>query len=183
MVSGPQCRDFRESIGSTRIGHRWRPHAALVRLDIMDRKKIERISKALADETRLRIFEAISSCEQMNCTELVAMRDVTPRHDFPPFEDSGRGRTNRKPPRRTVRLQQSESWRSGRLRQRTFCFGCQEKEEGMTLLQPTSNIVNAVAIPRASRTPQAIVLRRCAYARRDSTGFRRICSIGSYLRW
>ena len=44
----------------------------------MDRKKIERISKALADETRLRIFEAISSCEQMNCTELVAMRDVTP---------------------------------------------------------------------------------------------------------
>jgi len=44
----------------------------------MDRQKIERISKALADETRLRIFEAISSCDQMNCGELVSLRGVTP---------------------------------------------------------------------------------------------------------
>lgn len=44
----------------------------------MDRKKIERISKALADETRLRIFEAISSREDMNCSQIVSMRGVTP---------------------------------------------------------------------------------------------------------
>ena len=44
----------------------------------MDRKKIEKISKALADETRLRIFEAISASDQMCCGEIVAMRGVTP---------------------------------------------------------------------------------------------------------
>jgi DNA-binding transcriptional ArsR family regulator len=44
----------------------------------MDRQKIERISKALADETRLRIFEAISTREHMNCGEIVSMRGVTP---------------------------------------------------------------------------------------------------------
>jgi ArsR family transcriptional regulator, arsenate/arsenite/antimonite-responsive transcriptional repressor len=43
----------------------------------MDRKKIERISKALADETRLRIFEAISSCERMTCSQIVSLRGVT----------------------------------------------------------------------------------------------------------
>ena len=44
----------------------------------MNRSEIERISKALADETRLRIFEAISAADQMNCGEIVAMRGVTP---------------------------------------------------------------------------------------------------------
>lgn len=44
----------------------------------MDRARIEQISKALGDETRLRIFEAISSCDEMNCGEIVSMRDVTP---------------------------------------------------------------------------------------------------------
>jgi|SRR6266571_1369118 len=44
----------------------------------MDRSKIEKISKALADKTRLRIFEAISACKQMNCGEIVSMRGVTP---------------------------------------------------------------------------------------------------------
>jgi DNA-binding transcriptional ArsR family regulator len=44
----------------------------------MDRSEIERISKALADETRLRIFEAISATKQMNCGEIVSMRGVTP---------------------------------------------------------------------------------------------------------
>ncbi len=44
----------------------------------MDRSEIERISKALADETRLRIFEAISTTKQMNCGEIVSMRGVTP---------------------------------------------------------------------------------------------------------
>ncbi len=44
----------------------------------MDRKRIWRVSKALADETRLRIFEAISSCEEMNCGQIVSLRGVTP---------------------------------------------------------------------------------------------------------
>jgi ArsR family transcriptional regulator len=43
----------------------------------MDRSQIERISKALGDETRLRIFEAISRSKQMNCGEIVSMRGVT----------------------------------------------------------------------------------------------------------
>ena len=44
----------------------------------MDRSKIEKISKALADRTRLRIFEAISASQHMTCGEIVSMRDVTP---------------------------------------------------------------------------------------------------------
>ena len=44
----------------------------------MDRSGIEKISKALADRTRLRIFEAISASDHMNCGQLVSMRGVTP---------------------------------------------------------------------------------------------------------
>ncbi|MGH9432315.1 MAG: ArsR/SmtB family transcription factor [Terriglobia bacterium] len=44
----------------------------------MNRSEIEKISKALADETRLRIFEAISATDRMNCGEIVSMRGVTP---------------------------------------------------------------------------------------------------------
>ena len=44
----------------------------------MNHADIEKISKALADETRLKIFEAISSSGQMNCGEIVSMRGVTP---------------------------------------------------------------------------------------------------------
>jgi ArsR family transcriptional regulator len=44
----------------------------------MDHSQIQQISKALADETRLRIFEAISAKEETNCGELVSMRNVTP---------------------------------------------------------------------------------------------------------
>ena len=44
----------------------------------MERARIEKISKALADATRLRIFEAISAKKEMICGELVAMRGVTP---------------------------------------------------------------------------------------------------------
>jgi ArsR family transcriptional regulator, arsenate/arsenite/antimonite-responsive transcriptional repressor len=44
----------------------------------MDRAQVEKISKALADETRLRIFEAISKNDHMNCGEIVSMRGVTP---------------------------------------------------------------------------------------------------------
>jgi ArsR family transcriptional regulator len=44
----------------------------------MDRAHVEKISKALADKTRLRIFEAISASRHMNCGEIVSMRGVTP---------------------------------------------------------------------------------------------------------
>jgi len=44
----------------------------------MDRSEVGKISKALADETRLRIFEAISASSHMNCGEIVSMRGVTP---------------------------------------------------------------------------------------------------------
>ncbi len=44
----------------------------------MDRSQVEKISKALADQTRLRIFEAISSTKNMNCGEIVSMRGITP---------------------------------------------------------------------------------------------------------
>ena len=44
----------------------------------MNHAEIEKISKALADETRLKIFEAISSSGQMNCGQIVSLRGVTP---------------------------------------------------------------------------------------------------------
>jgi ArsR family transcriptional regulator, arsenate/arsenite/antimonite-responsive transcriptional repressor len=44
----------------------------------MNRSKVEKVSKALADKTRLRIFEAISASKHMNCGEIVSMRGVTP---------------------------------------------------------------------------------------------------------
>jgi ArsR family transcriptional regulator, arsenate/arsenite/antimonite-responsive transcriptional repressor len=45
---------------------------------IMNTKCIEKISKALADETRLRIFEAIAATDNLTCGELVSLRGVTP---------------------------------------------------------------------------------------------------------
>lgn len=44
----------------------------------MDRNGIERISKALADKTRLLIYEAIQARGEMNCGEIVSLRGVTP---------------------------------------------------------------------------------------------------------
>jgi ArsR family transcriptional regulator len=44
----------------------------------MNRKEIEKISKALSDRTRLRIFEAIAAADEMTCGEIASMRGVTP---------------------------------------------------------------------------------------------------------
>ena len=44
----------------------------------MDAKKIERISKALADQTRLRIYGVIAGKENLTCSELVTRHGVTP---------------------------------------------------------------------------------------------------------
>src|SRR5713101_4884832 len=40
--------------------------------------RMEHEGLAIADETRLRIFEAISAITHMNCGEIVSMRGVTP---------------------------------------------------------------------------------------------------------
>ena len=44
----------------------------------MDNKKIEQISKALGDETRLRIYEVIAANKNLTCGELVTLHGVTP---------------------------------------------------------------------------------------------------------
>ena len=44
----------------------------------MDRKQIERISKALGDETRLKIYEAIAARSDMTCGDIVNLQGVTP---------------------------------------------------------------------------------------------------------
>ena len=44
----------------------------------MKRSQVGKISKALADETRLRIFEAISATDHLSCGEIVSMGGVTP---------------------------------------------------------------------------------------------------------
>ena len=44
---------------------------------VMKLSEIEKISKALADETRLRIFEVISSGKETNCGDLVDLHGVT----------------------------------------------------------------------------------------------------------
>ena len=44
----------------------------------MDVKKAEKISKALADKTRLQIYEQIASHDGVHCCALVEMRGVTP---------------------------------------------------------------------------------------------------------
>jgi len=58
----------------------------------MDHSEIEKISKALADETRLRIFEAISAGKQITCGEIVSLRGVTPAtvsHHLKILSDAG----------------------------------------------------------------------------------------------
>ena len=58
----------------------------------MKRARIEKISKALADATRLRIFEAIAAQKGMVCGDLVALRGVTPAtvsHHLKILSDAG----------------------------------------------------------------------------------------------
>src|SRR5690242_16449984 len=58
----------------------------------MDREQIERVSKALGDQTRLMIYEAIASCKQMNCSEIASLQGVTPAtvsHHLKTLADAG----------------------------------------------------------------------------------------------
>lgn len=65
---------------------------AAVTLKAMERAQIEKISKALADETRLRIYEAIAAKKDMICGDLVALQGVTPAtisHHLKILNDAG----------------------------------------------------------------------------------------------
>ena len=58
----------------------------------MNLTQIEKISKALADQTRLKIYEHIASHEGVNCCALVEMRGVTPAtvsHHLKILSDAG----------------------------------------------------------------------------------------------
>jgi ArsR family transcriptional regulator len=58
----------------------------------MDRAQIEKISKALADETRLEIFETIASRSDMTCGDIVNLQGVTPAtisHHLKILSDAG----------------------------------------------------------------------------------------------
>ena len=44
----------------------------------MNHAQVEKVSKALADKTRLRIFEAVSASNRMNCSDIVSLQGVTP---------------------------------------------------------------------------------------------------------
>ncbi len=58
----------------------------------MDREQIERVSKALGDQTRLMIYEAIASTDQMNCRDIASLQGVTPAtvsHHLKTLADAG----------------------------------------------------------------------------------------------
>jgi DNA-binding transcriptional ArsR family regulator len=58
----------------------------------MNRAHIERISKALADQTRLMMFEAIAKRKELNCGDIVNLRGVTPAtvsHHLKILSDAG----------------------------------------------------------------------------------------------
>jgi ArsR family transcriptional regulator, arsenate/arsenite/antimonite-responsive transcriptional repressor len=58
----------------------------------MYHKQIEKISKALGDQTRLRIFEAIASRSDMTCGDIVQLQGVTPAtisHHLKVLSDAG----------------------------------------------------------------------------------------------
>lgn len=64
----------------------------------MDREHIERISKALGDQTRLMIYEAIASCDEINCGQIVSSHGVTPAtvsHHLKTLADAGLIETRR----------------------------------------------------------------------------------------
>jgi ArsR family transcriptional regulator, arsenate/arsenite/antimonite-responsive transcriptional repressor len=58
----------------------------------MEREQIERVSKALGDQTRLLIYQAIAARDQINCSEIVALQRVTPAtvsHHLKTLADAG----------------------------------------------------------------------------------------------
>jgi len=68
----------------------------------MDTKRIEKISKALADETRLRIFQAIANPRELDLWGACEPERRYAGDDFPSPEDFDRGGADRMPQRRPV---------------------------------------------------------------------------------
>jgi ArsR family transcriptional regulator, arsenate/arsenite/antimonite-responsive transcriptional repressor len=59
---------------------------------MMTRAEIEKVSKALADETRLMIFETIAEGKRMNCGDIASLQSVTPAtvsHHMKTLMDAG----------------------------------------------------------------------------------------------
>jgi ArsR family transcriptional regulator len=59
---------------------------------VMDRKRAEKVSKALADTTRLSILEAICARKQMICGDIARLEGVTPAtvlHHLKVLADAG----------------------------------------------------------------------------------------------
>jgi ArsR family transcriptional regulator len=44
----------------------------------MDSAQMTKIAHALSDPTRLQIFEAIASVEEMNCSEIICRQEIAP---------------------------------------------------------------------------------------------------------
>jgi ArsR family transcriptional regulator, arsenate/arsenite/antimonite-responsive transcriptional repressor len=72
------CKVSRVSCGGIDFLMAARAMSSLNLEESMDHSEIEKISKALADETRLKIFETISATKHMNCGEIVSIGGVTP---------------------------------------------------------------------------------------------------------
>ena len=52
--------------------------ATLTEDTVMNRKRAEKVSKALADATRLSILEAISARKEMTCGDIASLQGITP---------------------------------------------------------------------------------------------------------
>src|SRR5580700_1689930 len=99
-----RMREFAVSSRSMNIG-RWRAGSSRELGRTVNRQQIEKISKALADQTRLRIFEAISSQPKMTCGDIVSLRGRDSSNCLAPFKNSARCGTARMPKKGTVRAQ------------------------------------------------------------------------------
>jgi ArsR family transcriptional regulator, arsenate/arsenite/antimonite-responsive transcriptional repressor len=83
----------------TRIAYKFRKHgraldlsATLTGGSVMDRRRAEKVSKALGDATRLSILEAISARKEMTCGDIASLEGITPAtvsHHLKVLADAG----------------------------------------------------------------------------------------------
>jgi DNA-binding transcriptional ArsR family regulator len=67
----------------------------------MERRRVEKVSKALADATRLSILEAICVRKEMTCSDIVSLQGITPAtvsHHLRILADAGLIECQRKGP-------------------------------------------------------------------------------------
>ncbi len=66
--------------------------ATLTEDPVMDQKRAEKVSKALADATRLSILEGISARKEMTCGDIARLQGITPAtvsHHLKVLADAG----------------------------------------------------------------------------------------------